>query len=582
MIDRLTLHNFRCFRETAIDFKRLSVVVGKNNAGKSTLIEALRIVSAVTNRATRINYTRVPDWLTLREELFGITPSIDNLDISSKNIIHLYGAPPAKIVAYFHNKCRVEVYLGTDAKVFALLFDPANRNVGSKGFAVNLKLPAMSILPQISPLLRDEKIIRYRTVQKNVDTNLSSRNFRNQLKYFGQHFGRFKEIAEGTWNGLALDALDVGSGLEGEALSLIVRDNNFASEIGWMGHGLQMWLQTMWFLAGCAKDSTVILDEPDVYMHADLQRKLIRFVKDRFSQVMIATHSVEIMSEVDAEAILPVDSSKELITYANNAPIVQEIVERIGSIHNIEIARLFSRKKFLIVEGDADDVKILGIFQATMFPNSSEPLDIIPKTFIEGWGGWQRVIGSVKVFRDNEMTMKTYCVLDSDYHLEEDKLERYRQAEINDLNLHIWRRKEIENYLLVSNAIYRIIEKERRTTTSVELRVVEDKLIELIEALKDESIQNFGSEITAKDRSKSFKTCLIEAKLVYEAKHRMDHFSAVSGKAMISRLSKWTSETFHVNLNPFKIAREIRKTEIHPEPAAVIQSIERRANFGRG
>lgn len=374
----------------------------------------------------------------------------------------------------------------------------------------------------------------------------------------------------------------MGSGLEGEALSLIVRDNNFASEIGWMGHGLQMWLQTMWFLAGCAKDSTVILDEPDVYMHADLQRKLIRFVKDRFSQVMIATHSVEIMSEVDAEAILPVDSSKELITYANNAPIVQEIVERIGSIHNIEIARLFSRKKFLIVEGDADDVKILGIFQATMFPNSSEPLDIIPKTFIEGWGGWQRVIGSVKVFRDNEMTMKTYCVLDSDYHLEEDKLERYRQAEINDLNLHIWRRKEIENYLLVSNAIYRIIEKERRTTTSVELRVVEDKLIELIEALKDESIQNFGSEITAKDRSKSFKTCLIEAKLVYEAKHRMDHFSAVSGKAMISRLSKWTSETFHVNLNPFKIAREIRKTEIHPEPAAVIQSIERRANFGRG
>ena len=141
----------------------------------------------------------------------------------------------------------------------------------------------------------------------------------------------FKFIAETTWKGLGINELIDQNGIDGELL-LMVRDNNFTAEIGWMGHGLQMWLQTMWFISKCDENSTVILDEPDVYMHADLQRRLIRFIKGKFNQIIIATHSVEIMAEVEAENILPVDSSKKKLTYANKTPIVQKIIDEIGSI----------------------------------------------------------------------------------------------------------------------------------------------------------------------------------------------------------------------------------------------------------
>lgn len=136
-----------------------------------------------------------------------------------------------------------------------------------------------------------------------------------------------------------------------------------------------MWLQTMWFLSRSNKDATVILDEPDVYMHADLQRRLVKLVKSNFKQVIIATHSVEIMSEVEAENILPIDSKKSKQEYANKMPIVQKIIDQIGSVHNIEIARLFSYNKFLIVEGEKDDVKLLSIFQSKIFPDSFEQFD---------------------------------------------------------------------------------------------------------------------------------------------------------------------------------------------------------------
>ena len=50
MIKKIKIKNFRCFENCEIDFKMLSILVGKNNAGKSTLIEALRLVSVGVNR----------------------------------------------------------------------------------------------------------------------------------------------------------------------------------------------------------------------------------------------------------------------------------------------------------------------------------------------------------------------------------------------------------------------------------------------------------------------------------------------------------------------------------------------------
>ena len=65
-----------------------------------------------------------------------------------------------------------------------------------------------------------------------------------------------------------------------------------------------MWLQAMWFLTRARLHGTVILDEPDVYMHADLQRRLVRQIKGTHRQIIIATHSPEIMAEVEPEDIL--------------------------------------------------------------------------------------------------------------------------------------------------------------------------------------------------------------------------------------------------------------------------------------
>ncbi|GAB3026280.1 ATP-binding protein [Niabella terrae] len=577
MLKKLILENYRCFEKTEINFKDLTIIVGKNNAGKSTLIEALRILSLVVNRCKNINYTKRPAWLRLSDDLLGISPSLQNLDINVAGIIFMYREGPAKIIATFENGTTINIFINDELDVFATIHNGHQINIESKKFAASLKLQDINILPQISPLLKEEPIIKYETVQKNLATYLSSRNFRNQLHYYRSEFSKFKELSEITWQGLLIHSESQNIRTQGD-LFLFVRDNRFEGEIGMMGHGLQMWLQTMWFLSRSLPSSTVILDEPDVYMHADLQRRLIKLVKSHHKQIIVATHSIEIMSEVEPENILPINNMKPRQEYANKAPIVQKVVNEIGSVHNIEIARLFSYNKFLIVEGDKDDIKLLSIFQGKIFANTFEQLDILPKIFVEGWGGWQRVIGSNKVFKENKMSLKTYCIFDSDYHTEDEKLKRLSDAKENEINLHIWNKKEIENYLLVPAAIFRLI-KAKRKSAEVDEVAVANAIDNFCEELKDDVIDSFATEIRNRDTSKDLKTANQQARKYVNERWNKEKTSLCSGKELLSKLFLWAAETYKASLSKFGVAREINLSEVDSEIIKTITCIENATAF---
>ena len=45
MIKQISITNFRCYEQSTITFNGTSILVGRNNAGKSTMIEALKIIS---------------------------------------------------------------------------------------------------------------------------------------------------------------------------------------------------------------------------------------------------------------------------------------------------------------------------------------------------------------------------------------------------------------------------------------------------------------------------------------------------------------------------------------------------------
>jgi len=274
MLRQLRMQNYRCFDDHTILLEPNAILVGKNNAGKSSIIEALRILGAVVNRKGAA-FVPAPKWLELPHFRLGIAPGISELGLNLSAIFHRYQDPPATITATFTEGAVVTIYVGREEKVFATI--EANDNwITTLTKFLRLQLPWVSVLPQIGPLLTEEYRIADERVSEYVNSRLSSRHFRNQLFQMAAAFDEFKRMAEETWHGLRVDPIQRQTTKEGVLLSLPVRDGDFVSEVGWMGHGLQMWLQTIWFLSRTPTAHTVILDEPDVYMHPDLQRRLFR------------------------------------------------------------------------------------------------------------------------------------------------------------------------------------------------------------------------------------------------------------------------------------------------------------------
>ncbi|WP_213613630.1 MULTISPECIES: AAA family ATPase [Paenibacillus] len=578
MLKDLSITNFRCYRRHTIPFKNISIIVGKNNAGKSTIVEALRLVALVLHRYPNLAYVEPPSWTGLPRAVRGVTPSLKGMEFNSDSLFYRYGSPPAIIKATFEKGESVEVLLGPDAEVFAILNDSENKPIRNKAQAGRTQMPMLNILPQVAPLQREEKVLRRDYVLGALTSPLAPLHFRNQLLLQSEFYGRFVALAESTWNGFRVRSLEGHAHAHGEPVTLLVQDNDFVAEVGWMGHGLQMWLQTMWFLARTPKQSTIILDEPDIYMHADLQRKLIKLIAGEYKQVIVATHSVEIMAEVDPENILVVDRSQPRSKFANKLPAVQRLIDSIGGIHNIQLARLWSSRKCLLVEGK--DISLLKHMHHTLFPDSQEPIDMIPNLSIGGWGGWNYAIGSTMLLNNaSNESIRVFCLLDRDYHTDSEINDRLEESKKRGVELHIWSKKEIENYLLVPETIARIVNISRKKQGSrVTKETVIEKIMEITEGLKDDAIDAIATEYLEEGKVKKANTIAREIVNRHWDSYEK-RISLLSGKAILTLLSAWTQQEFSFSFGPIRIARALRREEIADEMVRVLTSIENNNSF---
>lgn len=581
MLESLHLENFRCFDDHQVCFRSTTLIVGRNNAGKSTIIEALRLVSLITNRRGTTNFRNAPTWTGLASTVRGLAPSLDQMGFDFRTVFHRYSPPPAQIRARFTSGAYVNIYIGSQQQIFATIHLSDQTTAKTKVQASSADIPDVAALPQIGPLTDEERILDSDYVRKSMSSGRTSRHFRNQVRLLYSHYDNFRTLAEASWPTLQLQGLHSKDNLRGDVLELHIRDGAFVGEVSTMGHGLQMWLQTMWFLARAPANSVIILDEPDVYMHPDLQRRLIQVTTRRHLQVIVATHSIEIMAEVAPSDILIVDKHKPKSDFANSLADVQATIDRIGGISNIQLVRLWSAKRLLIVEGE--DIHILRHFHRTLFPDGGI-LDDIPNIATSGWGNWGHAIGSSVLLRNSGgETILPYCIFDSDYHLDDEIRKRYKEAQERHIKLHVWRRKELENYLLDAGVVARTISELTHlpiTTEDVETKV-RHQLEVILTQLREQTEMSCVDTLSAARKGWQPSTLMAQARkfLNLHWTTPLGGLERVPGKAALSELSRWSNLNYGVRFGPQELARRFRASEIPTEVAQVLKAIESGSSF---
>ena len=214
MLTELRLKNFRGFEDHAIPLRPTSLIVGRNNAGKSSVVEALRLLSLVTRRCRTVGYHPVPNWGNIPRREYGIRPSLTGLEINFSTLFYRYNQPPAIIEATFANRTAVRIYIGGEDKIHAVILDAKGGiTIYGKSAAIKLDLPIVEILPQIGPLQETETVLSQDYIRSAVSSHLTSWHFRNQLRVFSEQLPRFRSMVPrrlgqifASWN-LTLDAV---------------------------------------------------------------------------------------------------------------------------------------------------------------------------------------------------------------------------------------------------------------------------------------------------------------------------------------------------------------------------------------
>jgi hypothetical protein len=286
------------------------------------------------------------------------------------------------------------------------------------------------------------------------------------------------------------------------------------------------------------------------------------------------------MAESDPSGILIIDKKHKRSRYANTEPGVQVLIDQIGGIHNVHLARLWSARKFLLLEGK--DLSLLRQFHLILYPNADLPLDALPMLPIGGWNGWQYAVGSTMALKNAVGDRITsYCVLDSDYHGAADILARYEDADRRGVNLHIWCRKEIENYLLQPRAIRRVLLSRIKNSNVPSESELRDKLAEICDHERHTVEDGIASSLIQGNRKLDVITANKAArKLVEEVWAVQSNRSMiVSGKSTLAMLSEWTQQAYGTTFGAPAVARQMTASDIPDEMAEIIRSIEEGSKF---
>lgn len=227
------------------------------------------------------------------------------------------------------------------------------------------------------------------------------------------------------------------------------------------GSGFLQWLN-VYTMAVTPSIDILLLDEPDAHLHCSLQSDLFAHLQKistlNKKQVLIATHSTDIIKIFDFNRILSVESTS--ISYLASEDAKIKIISGIGSEYFPLLEAVQKNKRVLFVENESD-AKLLKIFceKYSKWPSN---IVIWPKA------NKQKERKTLFLYLKEQIpNLKCISLSDRDNDLYRDGCTNLHDTTPdliegdNELRYRKWRRWELESYLISKPAIIRLIVKTK-------------------------------------------------------------------------------------------------------------------------
>jgi AAA domain, putative AbiEii toxin, Type IV TA system len=574
--------NFKAFRDYSMSLRSFNVMVGPNNCGKSTIIGAFKILSEGIRRAK----ARKPDYVDLPGgKTLAYPVELEGLPVSTENVFTDYDDSQSAVVLFgLSNNNRLKLVFPEISKCY-LVCETRNKTVHTPSIFRKEYPISVGFVPVLGPVDHEEPLYHKEAARRALLSYGASRNFRNIWWHYPEDFQQFQELVRSTWPGMDIQRPESSVREKGSVLHMFCPEQRFPRELYWAGFGFQAWCQMLTYSVRCRNDSLFIIDEPDIYLHSDLQRQLVSVLRDLGPDILIATHSTEIIAEADPGELLTINKHLKSAKRIKSPAELQSIFSVLGSNLNPILTQLAKTKRAVFVEGK--DFKILSAFARRLGKQqvaNRTDFAVIP---LEGFN-----LQKVKDFAHAmELTLgvriEKGVILDRDYRsLEEIGKIKQELRRVCTL-VHIHGRKEIENYLLEPTAIERalrskLIDRSARGAHDADPQInVRCLLKELTERLRNDLQGQYlvKRQFYEKARNPGYDPATISSRLLSEFDQLWTNFSEriviVPGKSVLSLLNKSLQDQYKVTLTVNVIVRAFETSDIQTEIKRLIDELER-------
>lgn len=579
----LKIINYKGFENHTLYLRAENVLIGANNAGKSTALGALRLIAAMLPTARRTAPTTVGQVEGRAVRGWPITSAaIESSAFSSENIRHDFR--PAET--------RIEVVTNTGAKIVASwasvleqdepaptgtlsIFAPKGVNTPPRTVAREL-VPNIAIVPTLTPLEHHESLVGDETVRRYLSSRRSSRYFRNALwRLTLDEWSDFRSYVYERTPELNNLTLNRSFHSDSDAFDLFYEEerSRHEREIGWAGDGIQIWLQVLFHLWRQREADVVILDEPDVFLHPDLQRRLARTLFASPQQTVIATHSVEILAEAEPGSAVWIDRARRNAERPRSDGSLALLGRRLGSGYELGVGRALRSRTVLFVEGD--DAPVIAALARSLGKHRVATSDNYATVPLGGFGRNWRAGAFTETMSALGGDIGSFVILDGDLRTPAAVDHELTEIRKSVALVHVWQRREIENYLLVPAAIAKASGISRGQAETLLLNALEEHRGEASIALQaqrlDERRLKVGDAAALSER-----TVLERSAVEFEATWTSEEgrLSVVDAKLVIRSLNRELQSAGNRTLNVHALAKAMPGSALAPEVGGVINKFE--------
>jgi energy-coupling factor transporter ATP-binding protein EcfA2 len=579
---RVDFHRFKAFGTFTLHLRHFNILVGPNNSGKSTILAAFRILAAAMRKAS----ARAPEVITGPEgDTLGYAIDLKALSVAEENIFHNYDdSRPALVRFKLSNDNQLTLYFPEQGRC-NLIAEPTGRQIRSpSAFRAQFNCP-IGFVPILGPVEHHENLYEKEAARLALFNYRAARNFRNIWYHFPGKFDEFRALLTRTWPGMDIEFPVVDMSHGKPRLSMFCPEQRIPREIFWAGFGFQVWSQMLTHLVQSSEVSLFLIDEPDIYLHSDLQRQLITLLRGLGPDILIATHSTEIITEAELDDVVVINKRQSTARRIRHPSQLQTVFAALGSNLNPILTQLAKTRRVLFVEGK--DFHIIGKFAQRLGIASVSNRSEFAVVSVEGFNPDR--IRTLKTGMETTLggSLIAAVVLDRDYRSDAEcvSIANACRAFCEFVTIHTC--KEIENFLLVPKVIdrasaRRVSDHAKRTADDVTYSSDATTLLDWFAAER----KSYVAAQYLADRRKFERTNaprLSEATVNEAALREFEaawenptaRLKMIPGKEALSVVNQHLQATYGVSITPSTIVDAMGSDDINTEMRHLIEDLLR-------